>query len=103
MSKLGNGFIFRVQRTNQIVEIDSADVKFNETFSDCRDRQEKLVKGGRVLDPNLINSPEPEDKEPESRLSGTNYYSNISDDEQDETEANSNSSETSEVEIEITN
>jgi transposase InsO family protein len=86
MSKLGNGYIFRIQRINKIVEVDSADVKFNETFSDCRDRQGKLIEGGRVLDPDLINLPDPVNKETKekSRFSGTNYYSDISDDEQDE-------------------
>ena len=56
MSKIGNGFIFRVKRTNQTVEVvDSADAKFNETFSDCRDRKGRIIKGGKVLDPDLIN------------------------------------------------
>ncbi len=55
MSKRGNGFVFRVERTKQFVEVDSADVKFNETFSDCRDKKGKLIKGGRVLDPDLFN------------------------------------------------
>ena len=55
MSKLGTGFIFRVERIKQFVEVDSADVKFNETFSDCRDRKGKIIKGGRVLDPDLFN------------------------------------------------
>ncbi len=55
MSKAGNGYIFKIQRTNQVVEIDSKDVKFNETFSDCMDRKGKNVKGGRVLDPDLFN------------------------------------------------
>jgi transposase InsO family protein len=55
MSKVGNGFIFRIQRTNTTVDVDSADVKFNETFSDCIDRKGRLIKGGRVLQPDLIN------------------------------------------------
>jgi hypothetical protein len=104
MSKLGNGFIFRVQRTNKIVEVDSADVKFNETFSDCRDRQGKIVKGGRVIDPDLVDLPEPaiKNSNEKSRFSSTNYYSEIdSDKEQDETNSNNDESEASEIEIEI--
>jgi hypothetical protein len=42
------------------VEVDSADAKFNETFSDCRDRKGKIIKGGKVLDPDLYNVPEME-------------------------------------------
>jgi hypothetical protein len=55
MSPIGNGYIFRIKRLNQTVEVDSADVKFNETFSDCMDRKGRKIKGGRVLDPNLFN------------------------------------------------
>ena len=58
MSKLGNGFLFRIKRTKSFVEVDSVDVKFNETFSDCRDRKGKVIKGDRVLDPELFNVPE---------------------------------------------
>ena len=58
MSRAGNGYIFKIQRTNEVVEIDSKDVKFNETFSDCMDLKGKTVKGGRVLDPDLFNVPE---------------------------------------------
>ena len=58
MSKLGKGYVFRIQRNKRIVEVDSADVKFNETFSDCRDRKGRIIKGGRVLDPDLFNIPE---------------------------------------------
>jgi hypothetical protein len=55
MSKVGNGSIFRIQRTNTTVDVDSTDVKFNETFSDCIDRQGREIKGSRVLQPDLIN------------------------------------------------
>ena len=58
ISALGNGYIFRIQRTNRVVEVDSRDVKFNETFSDCMDRQGRKIKGGKVLDPDLFNEPE---------------------------------------------
>ncbi len=60
MSRIGNGFLFRIERTRQFVEVDSADAKFNETFSDCRDRRGKIIKGGRILDPDLYNVPEME-------------------------------------------
>jgi transposase InsO family protein len=92
MSKLGNGYVFRIKRTRQIVETDSADVKFNETFSDCRDKKGKIIKGGRVLDPDLINVPEAIDpstenktaEEETSRFSSSNFYSNLSNDEKEE-------------------
>jgi hypothetical protein len=57
MSMIGNGYVFQVNRTNRIVEVDSKDVKFNETFSDIIDRKGKVIKGGRVLDPDLFKSP----------------------------------------------
>ena len=60
MSKIGNGFLFRIKRTGQFVEVDSADAKFNETFSDCRDRKGKIIKGGKSLDPDLFNVPDME-------------------------------------------
>ncbi len=102
MSQLGNGFIFRIRRTNQTVEVDSADAKFNETFSDCRDRQGRIIKGGKVLQPDLINEldmaadvdkviakwytsrikPKPVDKP--SRFSTTNSYENLSDDDNED-------------------
>ena len=56
MSKHGNGYIFRIQRSKEIVELDSKDVKFNETFSDCIDRQGKMIKGGRILNPDLMET-----------------------------------------------
>ena len=42
MSDKGNGYIFLIGSSNKFVEIDSRDAKFNETFSDYRDRQGKL-------------------------------------------------------------
>ena len=58
MSPIGNGYLFRVRRENRVVEIDSKDVKFNETFSDCMDRKGRKIKGGKVLDPDLFDEPE---------------------------------------------
>jgi hypothetical protein len=46
MSSKGNGYIFRVDRHNTIVEVDSRDAMFNETFNDVRDRKGHLVRGG---------------------------------------------------------
>ena len=98
MSKLGNGFIFWVERTKRNEEIDSKDVKFNETFSDCRDRKGKIIKGGRVLDPDLINVPEAIEqskknettKKEVSRFTEKNYYSDLSDDDADSETHNNN-------------
>ena len=111
MSQLGKGFIFRVRRLNQTVEIDTADCKFNETFSDCRDRQGRIIKGGRVLQPDLINEldmaadvdatiekwnsttfqPKPIDKP--SRFSSTNSFENLNDDSDREDGSDSEQSE----------
>jgi len=43
MSDKGNGYIFLIDRSNDIAEVDSKDVKFNETFSDYRGRQGKIM------------------------------------------------------------
>jgi hypothetical protein len=56
MSKNGNGYIFRIQRSNKIVELDSKDVKFNDTFSECTDRHGKMIKGGRVLNQDIMET-----------------------------------------------
>ncbi len=105
MSKLGNGFVICVERTKQFVEIDSADVKFNETFSDCRDRKGKIIKGGRVLDPDLFNVEEMEatielqsqkaahDKG--SRFAGRNRFSNLTSMDEIESDNESNGSNAS--------
>ena len=53
MSARGNGYIFLVKRTKIILEVDSKDVLFNETFSDCRDRLGKIVRNGVVFQPDL--------------------------------------------------
>ena len=64
MSTKGNGYIFLVPRTRSIVEIDSKDVLFNETFSDCRDRQGKIIPNGAVLQPDLHDEPQMENSVP---------------------------------------
>jgi hypothetical protein len=67
MSSHGNGYyIFRVDRNHTIVEVDSKDVRFNETFSDVRDRQGRLIRRGAVLPPDLHTTQELEPKDPES-------------------------------------
>jgi hypothetical protein len=58
MSAIGNGYLFRIRRTNSFVEVDSRDAKFNETFSNCMDKQGREIKGGKVLDPDLFNESE---------------------------------------------
>jgi transposase InsO family protein len=97
MSTLGNGYIFRIQRTNQIVDIDSRDAKFNETFSDCMDKKGRRIKGGKVLDPDLFNEGEmaydvmkameawnAKNSTQTSRFSSPNQYEKLSDDEDDD-------------------
>ena len=42
MSDKGNGYIFLIGSSNEFVEVDSKDAKFNETFSDYRDRKGHL-------------------------------------------------------------
>ncbi len=43
ISDKGNGYLFLIRKSNTFVEIDSKDAKFNETFSDCRALQGKLI------------------------------------------------------------
>ncbi len=43
ISEKGNGYIFLIQKSNILVEVDTKDPKFNETFSDYRERQGKLT------------------------------------------------------------
>ena len=63
-STKGNGYIFLVpKRTGMCelyTEIDSNDVKFNETFSPCRERKGKLTSGA-VMDPDLTTDPNEDD------------------------------------------
>ncbi len=41
ISDKGNGYIFLIRKSNTLVDVDTKDAKFNETFSECRERQEK--------------------------------------------------------------
>jgi len=52
MSDKGNGYIFLVNKSTDFVEIDSKDAKFNETFSDYRARQGKVM-AAPYIDPDL--------------------------------------------------
>jgi hypothetical protein len=52
MSTKGNGFIFLIQKSNTLVDIDSKDAKFNETFAEYRGRQGKLTRAP-YIDPDL--------------------------------------------------
>ncbi len=63
MSPRGNGYIFLVRRINSVLEVDSHDVLFNETFSDCRDRRGRTVPRGAVLPPDLHEDPMPPNHE----------------------------------------
>jgi transposase InsO family protein len=52
ISDKGNGYIFLVNKSNQLVEIDSKDAKFNETFADIRERKGKLTTA-QEIEPDL--------------------------------------------------
>ncbi len=60
-----------MDRNHTIIEVDSRDVKFNETFADVRDRKGRLVRRGVVLPPDLHTLPEPETPEPDSANSNS--------------------------------
>jgi hypothetical protein len=105
MSKIGNGsLLFKIERTRQFVEVDSADAKFNETFSDCMDKKGKIIKGGRVLDPDLYNVPdmeadilksmetwnETENVKRNSRFADKTIYENFDDENEDDENVDSN-------------
>ncbi len=64
MSSKGNGYIFRVDRHNTIVEVDSRDAMFNETFNDVCDRKGHLVRAGVVLPSDLHTTPESDEEPP---------------------------------------
>jgi transposase InsO family protein len=69
MSDKGNGFIFLIKKTNtllDLVEIDSKDAKFNETFADCRAMQGKLIRAQNI-DPDLTEEKEASDNDDECK------------------------------------
>jgi hypothetical protein len=52
ISDKGNGYIFLIQKSNKLVEIDTKDAKFNEIFADYRGKQGKLTTAP-FIDPDL--------------------------------------------------
>jgi hypothetical protein len=48
ISDKGNGYIFLVNKSDSIVEIDSKDAKFNETFSEYRGKQGKITAANHI-------------------------------------------------------
>ena len=52
ISDKGNGYIFLTGKSHTLVEVDSKDAKFNETFSDYRERQGKLTTAS-FIEPDL--------------------------------------------------
>ena len=48
ISDKGNGYIFLIGNSTKLVQIDSKDAKFNETFSECRERQGKLSPANHI-------------------------------------------------------
>jgi hypothetical protein len=65
ISEKGNGYIFLVNKSNKLVEVDSKDAKFNETFAECRERKGQLT-NGHYIDPDLTNEKEETNDEAES-------------------------------------
>ncbi len=65
----GSGYIFLVPKTssnkNECIEVDSTDVKFNETFSPCRERLGKLSPAN-AIDPDLTTEPDTKDSSDDS-------------------------------------
>jgi hypothetical protein len=68
ISDKGNGYILLVGKSNKLVQIDSKDAKFNETFSDYRERQGQLSLANHIT-PDLMDKNE---SEKHIRLNATN-------------------------------
>ena len=67
LSDKGNGYIFLINKANDLVEIDTKDAKFNETFADCRAMKGKLTAANNI-EPDLRNEREkPDDDTPETK------------------------------------
>ncbi len=58
MSTRGNGYIFLVPQSRSMIEVDSKDVLFNETFSDCRDQKGRIIPHGAAIRPDLHADPD---------------------------------------------
>jgi hypothetical protein len=76
ISDKGNGYIFLVKKSYELVEVDSKDAKFNETFAECRERKGKLT-NEHYIDPDLTH-------EKENEIDETNSNENSSDEEKDD-------------------
>jgi transposase InsO family protein len=61
MSDKGDGYIFLIGKSNKLVQIDSKDAKFNETFSDYRARQGRLSPANHIS-PDLQNESESDEQ-----------------------------------------
>jgi hypothetical protein len=80
ISDKGNGYIFLIDKSNRFVEIDPKDAKFNETFSDYRGRQGKLMVAP-FIDPDLRE--ESEDNHEESKSTANTSNAKNDDDNND--------------------
>jgi len=78
ISDKGNGYIFLINKSTDFVEIDSKDAKFNETFSDYRGRQGKIM-AAPFIDPDLRE--ESEDSHKESKTTSNKMDDNDNNDE----------------------
>jgi hypothetical protein len=78
LSQKGNGYIFLVTRTKTIVEIDSKDAKFNETFDECRERKGKLSNGRNIESELTIEREQHEPSPMEINLENDNEESRYS-------------------------
>jgi hypothetical protein len=61
ISDKGNRYICLVPKSNEVVEIDAKDAKFNETFADILERKGKLI-NAHYISPDLT---EVTDKDPD--------------------------------------
>ncbi len=71
ISDKGNGYIFLIRKLDMLVEIDSKDENFNETFSDCRAQQGKLSSANNVA-PDLHNENQVDNDENDNDISRRN-------------------------------
>jgi hypothetical protein len=62
ISDKGNGYIFLIEKSNTLVEIDRRDAKFNETFADYRERK-GILTAASYIKPDLRTTNENLDNE----------------------------------------
>jgi transposase InsO family protein len=79
MSDKGNGYIFLIRKSNDLdlVEVDSNDVKFNETFADCRAMKGKLTTANNIEPDLRIESEDPTEAAPESNRNDSSKVADI--------------------------